>query len=139
VAAAVEVVRGLPHRFVLTARSENFSRGVKDLDDTIRRLQAYERVGADVLFPVGVPDLVSYRAICSAVTKPVNGIGGIKGRPFTVSELESAGVKRVSLATALWRAAMTALHEAASEVKEHGTCEFGQRALGTGEIVALMR
>jgi 2-methylisocitrate lyase-like PEP mutase family enzyme len=91
-----------------------------------------------VLFPIGVPDLASYRAICAAVTKPVNAIGGIKGRTFTLAELEGVGVKRVSVATALWRAAMTVFHEAALEIREKGTFEFGQRALGTAEIVSLM-
>ncbi len=137
IVAAVEVVRGLPHRFVLTARSENFVRGVKNLDDTIRRLQAYERAGADVLFPVGLPDLASYRTLCDAVTKPVNGIGGIKGRPFTAAQLAEAGVKRISLATALWRAAMTALRDAAAEVSGHGTFAFGERSLSTAEVTRL--
>ena len=137
--AAVEVVRGLPHRFVLTARSENFARGVKDLGDTIERLQAFESAGADVLFPVGLPDLAAYRAVCAALAKPVNGIAGIKGRTFTAEQLAAAGVKRISLATALWRVAMTALHEAALEVREKGTFEFGQRAMGTVEISETMR
>lgn len=136
IAAAVEVVRGLPRRFVLTARSENFARGVKDLDDTIARLQAFDRAGADVLFPVGLPDIESYQRLCAAVTKPVNGIGGIKGRPFTVPQLAGAGVKRISLATALWRAAMTAMRDAAVEVRDHGTFEFGQHALGTADVAA---
>jgi 2-methylisocitrate lyase-like PEP mutase family enzyme len=134
VAAAVEVVRALPRRFVLTARAENFARGVKDLEDTIARLKAYERAGADVLFAIGLPDLGSHRAVCAAVTRPVNGIGGIKGRPFTVAELATVGVKRISTATALWRAAMTALHEAAREVRDEGTFEFGQRAMSGPEL-----
>lgn len=138
VAAAVEAAGRVGRRFVLTARAENFARGVKNLDDTLARLQAYEQAGADVLFPVGVPDLASYRTICAVLTKPVNAIAGIKGRAFTLAELEAAGVKRVSLATALWRAAMTALHEAALEIREKGTFEFGERALVTGEIVARM-
>lgn len=132
--AAVEAVRRLPRRFVLTARSENFARGVADLDDTIERLQAFERAGADVLFAIGLPDLDSYKKVCSAVTKPVNGIGGIKGRQFTVAELTSAGVKRISLATALWRAAMTALRDAALEARGQGTFQFGQKAMSFAEI-----
>ncbi len=134
VSAAVDVVRALPRRFVLTARAEGFARGVKDLDDVVRRLQAYERAGADVLFAVGLPDLESHRVVCAAVTKPVNGIAGIKGRPFTVAELEAVGVKRISTATALWRAAMTALRDAAVEVRERGTFQFGQRAMGGAEV-----
>lgn len=137
IAAAVEVVRALPHGFVLTARSENFARGVNDLDDTIRRLQAFQRAGADVLFPVGLPDLPAYRTLCAAVTKPVNGIGGLKDQPFSVAQLADAGVKRISLATALWRAAMTAACEAAQEVRERGTFDFSQRAKTTSELAAL--
>jgi len=137
VAAAMEVVRRLPRRFVLTARSENFARGVKDLGDTIERLQAYESAGAHVLFPVGLPDLAAYRMLCAVVSKPVNGIAGIKGRPFTVEQLGAAGVKRISLATALWRTAMTALRDAALELRSQGTAEFGQRAMTVTEIAEI--
>jgi len=119
---------------VVTARSEGFARGVKELDDVVRRLRAFEAAGADVVFPVGLPDLESYRVVCAAVTKPVNGIGGIKGRPFTVAQLADVGVRRVSVATGFWRAAMTALFEAASEVRGRGTFEFGQRANSSAEI-----
>jgi 2-methylisocitrate lyase-like PEP mutase family enzyme len=139
VAAAVEVVRGLPHRFVLTARAENYLHGVRDLDDTIRRLQAYERAGADVLFATGLPDLDAIRTVCSAVGKPVNSIAGIKGRPFTVEELVSAGVKRISLATALWRAAMTALHDAAVEARDQCTFAFGERAMSGPDLARFMQ
>jgi 2-methylisocitrate lyase-like PEP mutase family enzyme len=134
VIAAVEAARRLPGRFVLTARSENFVRGVKDLDDTIARLQAFERAGADVLFPVGLPDLAAHQTLCAAVSKPVNAIGGIKGRPFTTAQLTSAGVKRISLATALWRAAMTTLRDAAIEARDRGSFEFGQKAMSFAEI-----
>jgi len=134
IVAAVEAVRCLPRRFVLTARSENFARGVKDLDDTIARLQAFERAGADVLFPIGLPDLDAYKTLCAGVAKPVNAIGGIKGRAFTVAELTGVGVKRISLATALWRSAMTALRDAAREVRGQGSFEFGQKAMSFAEI-----
>lgn len=137
VIAAVEAARRQPRRFVLTARSENFVRGVADLDDTVRRLQAFERAGADVLFPVGLPDLAAYATVCSAVTRPVNGIAGLKGKPFTAAQLAAAGVRRISLATALWRSAMTAVREAALEIQGQGTFTFGQRALGFAEIGAL--
>ena len=121
VAAAVEAARSLSVPFVLTARSENFFRGKPDLDDTIRRLQAFEEAGADVLFAPGLPDLASVRAVCAAVSKPVNFMAGIKGRSFSVAELEEAGVKRISLATSLYRAAMTGFLAAAREVREKGT------------------
>jgi 2-methylisocitrate lyase-like PEP mutase family enzyme len=136
VAAAVEAARALPVPFVLTARCENFFRGRPDLDDTIRRLQAYERAGADVLFAPCLPDLASVRAVCAAVGKPVNFMAGIPGQSFSVAELADAGVQRISLATSLYRAAMTGLAEAAREVREHGTFGFLDRLL---DVNAYMR
>ncbi|MFZ5543520.1 MAG: isocitrate lyase/PEP mutase family protein [Pseudomonadota bacterium] len=126
VAAAVAAARALPFPFTLTARCENFLRGNPDLDDTIRRLQAFERAGADVLFAPGLPTLDAVRAVCQAVSKPVNFMVGIPGHSFSVAELAEAGVRRISLATSLYRVAMAALREAAHEVKEHGT--FGYLA-----------
>ena len=132
--AAVAAARALPFRFTLTARSENYLRGNPDLDDTIRRLQAFEKAGADVLFAPGLPDLAAVRAVCAAVAKPVNFMAGIRGRSFTVAELEAAGVKRISLATSLYRAAMTGLVDAAREVKERGTFDYLDRSLKTAEL-----
>ena len=124
IACAAQAARALPFTFTLTARAENFLRGNADLDDTIRRLQAYEKAGADVLFAPGLPDLESVRAVCAAVSKPVNFMVGIKGRSFSVAELEAVGVKRISLATSLFRAAMSGLYNAAQEVKEQGTFNY---------------
>ncbi|MGH6816882.1 MAG: isocitrate lyase/PEP mutase family protein [Hyphomicrobiaceae bacterium] len=138
VAAAAEAVRRLAFPFVLTARSENFLRGNPNLDDTVRRLQAFETAGADVLFAPGLPDLAAVRAVCAAVSKPVNFMVGIKGRSFTVAELEAAGVKRISLATSLYRMAMTGLHEAAREVKDKGTFGYLDRTMTTAELNAFM-
>ena len=135
--AAAEAARGTG--FVLTARAENFLHGRADLDDTIARLQAYAKAGADVLFAPGLPDLASIRAVCSAVPKPVNFMAGIRGKSFTVAELEAAGVRRVSVATSLYRAAMSGLIAAAREVKEQGSFEYLEHTLATGEIVKLMR
>ena len=134
VAAAAEAARALSFPFTLTARAENFLRGRADLDDTIRRLQAFERAGADVLFAPGLPDLAAVRAVCGAVTRPVNFMVGIKGKSFSVAELEAAGVRRISLATSLYRAAMTGLVEAAREVKESGTFGYLERSLATAEL-----
>ena len=136
VAAAVEAARGFP--FVLTARAENFLRGNPDLDDTIRRLQAFEKAGADVLFAPGLPDLAAVRAVCAAVSKPVNFMAGIKGKSFRVAELEAAGVRRISLATSLYRAAMSGLIEAAKEVKEKGSFGYLERSLTTPELNGYM-
>src|SRR5262245_51266111 len=121
VAAAVQVARSLPFPFTLTARTESFLRGNPNLDDVIKRLQAFEKAGADVLMAPGLPDLAAVRAVCSAVSKPVNFMAGIKGKSFTVAELQAAGVRRISLATSLYRQAMTGLLDAAKEVKEKGS------------------
>lgn len=124
IAAAASAARSLPFRFTLTARAENFLRGNPNLDDTIKRLQAYERAGADVVFAPGLPDIEAIRAVCQAVTKPVNFMAGIKGRSFPVAALEAAGVKRISVATSLYRASMTGLFDAATEIKDHGTFSY---------------
>src|SRR5262247_2842742 len=138
VAAAVQAARSLPFPFTLTARAENFLRGNPDLDDTIRRLQAFERAGADVLFAPALPDLASVRTLCSAVSRPFNFMAGIKGKSFTVAELEAAGVKRISVATSLYRAAMSGLLAAAREVKDEGTFGYLERSLATPELNAFM-
>ncbi|MGH8683206.1 MAG: isocitrate lyase/PEP mutase family protein [Burkholderiales bacterium] len=139
VAAAAQAARALPFPFTLTARAENFFRGNPDLEDTIKRLQAFERAGADVLFAPGLPDLAAVRAVCAAVSKPINFMVGIRGKSFTVAELEAAGVRRISLATSLYRAAMSGLAEAAREVKEQGTFGYLDRSLTTPELNGLMR
>jgi 2-methylisocitrate lyase-like PEP mutase family enzyme len=104
------------------------------LDDTIERLQAYEKAGADVLFAPALPDLASVRAICSAVSKPVNFMAGIRGKSFTVTELAEAGVKRISFASSLYRAAMTGFIEAASEAKQHGTFGYLDKTITTAQL-----
>jgi 2-methylisocitrate lyase-like PEP mutase family enzyme len=139
VTAAVQAAKALSFPFVLTGRTENFLRGNADLKDTIQRLQAFEKAGADVLFAPGLPDLAAVRAVCSAVSKPVNFMAGLKGNSFTVAELEAAGVKRISLATSLYRAAMSGLLEAAREVKEMGTFSYLDRVLTTPELKDLMQ
>jgi 2-methylisocitrate lyase-like PEP mutase family enzyme len=121
IAAAAEAAHAGPHAFMLTARCENFLNGRADLDDTIRRLQAYAAAGADVLFAPGLPDLAAVRAVCAAVDKPVNFMVGIRGKSFTATELEAAGVKRISLATSLYRVAMSAMRRAATEVRDQGS------------------
>jgi 2-methylisocitrate lyase-like PEP mutase family enzyme len=136
VAAAAEAARG---SLVLTARTENFLRGNPDLDDTIRRLQAFEKAGADVLMAPGLPDLAAVRAVCAALKKPVNFMAGIKGKSFSVAELEAAGVRRISLATSLYRAAMTGLVDAAREVKEKGSFSYLERSLTTPELNNFMQ
>lgn len=139
IAAAVETARQLPFPFLLTARSENYLRGRTDLDDTIRRLQAFERAGADVLFAPALPDLEAVRTVCASLTKPVNFMVGIRGKSFTVAELAAAGVKRISLATSLYRAAMTGLQAAALEVRDQGTFGYLDTTLTSGQWAEFMQ
>jgi 2-methylisocitrate lyase-like PEP mutase family enzyme len=139
IAAAVQSVRGLGFPFTLTARAENFLRGNPDLEDTIRRLQAFERAGADVLFAPGLPDLAAVRTVCSALSKPVNFMVGMPGKSFSVRELTEAGVKRISLATSLYRAAMSGLIAAAREAKEQGTFGFVETAVSSRDLAAFLR
>jgi 2-methylisocitrate lyase-like PEP mutase family enzyme len=122
--AAAEQAHALDFPFVLAARAHNLMYANPSLDQTVKRLQAFERAGADVLFAPGLPDLDAVRAVCSALSKPVNFMAGIKGKSFSVAELADAGVKRISLATSLYRAAMTGFLEAASEVKNSGQFFF---------------
>src|SRR5688500_13435367 len=139
VAAAVQAARALPFAFTLTARAENFLRGNPNLDDTIKRLQAFEKAGADVLFAPGLPDLESVHKVCAALSKPFNFMVGIKGKSFNLAELEAAGVRRISLATSLYRMAMSGLVEAAREVKEKGSFGYLERSLSTPELSTFMR
>jgi len=139
VAAAVEAARALPFPFTLTARTENFLHGRRDLDDTIRRLQAFAEAGADVLFAPGLPSLEAIRTVCAAVApRPVNVLAGIKGLAFTVAELEAAGVRRISLGGTLARTALGALIGAAREMKEKGTFSFVEHAAPTSEVAGFM-
>lgn len=134
VAAAVAAARALPFPFTLTARAENYLRGNPNLDDVIRRLQAYEQAGADVLFAPALPDLAAVRAVGAAVSRPVNFMVGIKGKSFTVAELTAAGVRRISFASSLYRAALAGMRTAAREIQETGTFEYLNAALTTPEM-----
>jgi 2-methylisocitrate lyase-like PEP mutase family enzyme len=135
----VRAARRLAFPFVLTARCENFLRGQADLDDTIARLRAYEQAGADVLFAPGLPNLEVVRAICAALTKPFSFMAGSRGKSFTVAELAAAGVRRISLGTAFYRAALTGLVNAAREVKEQGSFGFSDGTLSTAELNEWLR
>jgi 2-methylisocitrate lyase-like PEP mutase family enzyme len=139
IAAAVAAARALPFPFTVTGRTENFLRGRLDLDDTIKRLKAYEAAGVDALMAPGLPDLESVRAVCAATAKPFNFMAGIKGKSFTVSALTAAGVKRISLATSLYRAAMTGLLNAAKEVREQGTFGYIDTSIATPDMNAFLR
>jgi 2-methylisocitrate lyase-like PEP mutase family enzyme len=139
VAAAVEAARSLPVPFVLTARAENFLHGRPDLDDTIRRLQAFEKAGAEVLYAPGLASLAQIRTVCASVSRPVNVVMGLVGGTFSVPQLGEAGVKRISLGSSLARAALGALMRAAREIRETGTFSFASEALPFAEVNRHMR
>ena len=128
IAAAVESARSLPHDFVLTARAENLLHNRPDLNDTIRRLQAFEAAGADVLYAPGLHDLETIRTVCAALGRPVNVVMGMPGATFGVAELADAGVKRISVGSAFSRLALGAVVNAAREITEHGTFTFSDGA-----------
>ncbi|ANT49676.1 isocitrate lyase/PEP mutase family protein [Mesorhizobium amorphae] len=134
VAAAVEAARALKRDFVFTARAENFLWGRNDVDDTIKRLQAFEKAGADVLYAPGLGDIETVRTVCSAVSKPIN----VMARPgFTVADLAQAGVKRISLGPWLTNFAFGMLETAAREIQEEGTFGFTRSAMSFGKLQAL--
>lgn len=136
VAAASEAARDLP--FFVTARAENFLHGRPDLDDTIRRLQAFEKAGADVVYAPGLPNLEAIRTVCAAVEIPINVVMGLKGATYTVKELQDAGVKRISVGGAVARAALGAFVRAAIEVKDNGTFTFSADAIPDAEASGYM-
>lgn len=134
IAAAAEAARALPHDFVLTARCENFLWNRPDLDDTIRRLQAFEKAGADVLYAPGLHDLDTIRLVCASVGRPVNVVMGMPGATFGVAELAGVGVKRISVGSALCRLAFGAFVRAAREMMTAGTFAFSSEAIGFSEL-----
>jgi 2-methylisocitrate lyase-like PEP mutase family enzyme len=139
ITAAAEAARSLSFPFMLAARAHNLLYPPANLDETIRRLQAFEKAGADVLFAPGLPDISAVRTVCAAVSKPVNFMVGIKGKSFSIQELGTAGVRRVSLATSLYRAAMTGLVDAINEIKTQGQFTFLDYALATADLNKAMK
>jgi 2-methylisocitrate lyase-like PEP mutase family enzyme len=138
IAAASEAARQLPDDFVLTARCENLLHGRDDMDDTIKRLQAYEMAGADVLYAPGLRDLDTIRAVCGALTKPVNVLMGLPGVSFGTKELAEAGVKRISVGSTLTRAAFNAFIRGARGIVENGRFDYTKGAIGSAEIEGLL-
>lgn len=138
VIAGVEAARSLSFPFVFVARAENFSSGIHDLDDTIRRLIAFEQAGADVLFAPGLPDLNAIQIVCEALQKPVNVVMGLADSTLTVDELAGVGVRRVSLGSSFARAALGEFIRAAEEVKTMGTFNFASNAISFREANSLM-
>lgn len=136
VQAAAEAASGQP--FLLTARAENHLWGRPDLDDTIRRLQAFAQAGADVLYAPGLPDIAAIRTVCASVDKPVNVVMGLGGPVYSTAELAEAGVRRISVGGSFARAAWGGLLRAAQEVSAQGTFTYARDAMPDGEIVALL-
>jgi 2-methylisocitrate lyase-like PEP mutase family enzyme len=137
--AAVEVVRKLPFRFTLTARSENFLIGNPDLADTIKRLQAFQEAGADVLFAPGLTTAEDISAVVRSLDRPVNVVMGLRNSRLSVTQLSEIGVRRISVGSALSRAALGAFLRAAHELKDHGTFEFAQEGVDYREMNAMFR
>ncbi|HWM42874.1 MAG TPA: isocitrate lyase/phosphoenolpyruvate mutase family protein, partial [Burkholderiales bacterium] len=139
VRAAVETARSLEFPFVLTARAENFLHGRRDLDDTIRRLQAFEKAGADVLYAPGLRDLPTIRAVAASVTKPLNVVVGMLEPGITAQQLAQAGVKRISIGGALCRLALAHMIKGAREMKERGSCSWLAEMIPSAELTKMFR
>jgi 2-methylisocitrate lyase-like PEP mutase family enzyme len=139
ISAAAEAMRKLPFPFMLTARAHHLLYEPNNLEETLRRLQAYEEAGANVLFAPALPDVASIRTVCSAISAPFNFMAGIRGKSFPLHELANAGVKRVSLATSLYRAAMTGLLDAMREINGKGEFTFVERIAQTADLNKVMR
>lgn len=135
--AAAEAVRALPFPFMLTARAENFLVGRQDLSDTIRRLQAYQDAGADVLYAPGLLSKEDIAAVVSSVDRPVNILMGMQGVQLNLAELSALGVKRVSVGGSLARTALGAFLRAAQELREHGTFTYASGAVSHRDISAM--
>jgi 2-methylisocitrate lyase-like PEP mutase family enzyme len=134
VGAAVEVARALPFPFTLTARADSLLHGRPDLDDAIRRLQAFARVGADVLYAPGLRDLAAIRALTSAVTRPVNVVTSTLDPALTLEDLAGAGVKRVSVGGSLSRLALAAFLRGARELRDRGALTWMRDTVPSGDL-----
>ncbi|HUK30549.1 MAG TPA: isocitrate lyase/phosphoenolpyruvate mutase family protein [Candidatus Acidoferrum sp.] len=137
--AAVQVARGLPFAFTLTARAENYLHGRQDVRDTIRRLQAFQEAGANVLYAPGLPSKEDITAVVNSVDRPVNVLAGQEGLELDLEGLSAIGVKRISVGSLLSRVAYGALHRAAKEMKERGTFTFADEAVSFSDISTIFK
>ena len=135
--AAAEVARSLPFPFTLTGRAENYLGGRPDLKDTIKRLQAYQEAGAHVLYAPGLTSEHDIATVVRSVDRPVNVVMGLQGVQLSLATLSAIGVKRVSVGSALSRAALGAFLRAAREMRNHGTFTFADEAVGYREVSAM--
>ena len=137
--AAVAAAKSLPYKFTLTARAENYLHGRPDLDDTIKRLQAFEKAGADVLYAPGLRSRGDIARLAGALTRPLNVVMGLSGVQLSLEELSAVGVKRISVGSSLARAALSAFMRAAREMHDHGTFSYGADAVMPKEMTAIFR
>jgi 2-methylisocitrate lyase-like PEP mutase family enzyme len=137
--AAADAAHALPFPFTLTARAENHLVGRPDLHDTIRRLQAYQEAGADVLYAPGLLSEKDIASVVNSVDRPVNVLMGSAGVPHTLASLARLGVKRVSVGSALSRAALGGFLRAAREMRERGSFTFADEAVSFREINAMFK
>lgn len=137
VRAAAELAHSLPFSFTLTARAENYLFGRRDLNDTIKRLQAYQEAGADVLYAPGLASKDDIAAVVSSLDRPVNVLMGLAGVRLNLAELSEIGVKRVSVGSVLSRVALSAFIRAAEEMRDHGTFTFGDDIVSFRDISAI--
>lgn len=134
VAAAVEAARTLPFPFVLTARAENHFVGITDLDDTIRRLIAFQEAGADVLFAPGLARQEDIAEVLKSIDRPLNVLIGVPDMSLNAQALLNMGVRRISVGGSLARAALGALVRAATELRDQGTTSYNQSAMQGAEL-----
>ena len=139
VRAAAELAHSLPFPFALTARAENYLVGRRDLNDTIRRLQAYQEAGADVLYAPGLASKEDIAAVVSSLDRPVNVLMGLPGVRLSLAELSEIGVQRISVGSVLSRVALSAFIRAAEEMRDHGTFSFGDDIVSFRDISAMMK
>jgi 2-methylisocitrate lyase-like PEP mutase family enzyme len=137
ISAAIEAVRALRFAFTLTARAENYLVGRPDLDDTIKRLQAYQEAGANVVYAPGLSSKDDIAAVVRSVDVPVNVVMGLRGVQMSLADLSAIGVRRISIGSALSRAALGAFLRAAHEMRERGTFAFAEDAVSYKEISAM--
>lgn len=137
VRAAAELAHSLPFPFMLTARAENYLFGRRDLNDTIKRLHAYQEAGADVLYAPGLTTREEITAVVSSLDRPVNVLMGLAGVRLSLAELSENGVKRISVGSVLSRVALSAFIRAAEEMRDHGTFTFGEDIVSFRDITAM--
>jgi len=137
VAAAAEVARSLSFPFTFTARAENFLHGRRDIDDTVKRLQAFAKAGADVLYAPGLRDLATIRQVAAAVSKPINVVMSAADPDITTQQLADAGVKRISVGGTLSRLAFAAVRDAALAMRD-GRYQWVRQAIPSKDLKAIL-